>query len=259
MASQVYSISVGGESCGSSGFSGCANSTADLSSLHWSAINAQFDQGVINGWGSGGCLSSIKTGLGYRYRLIQSSVPASATVGGSLPITLQVTNDGYASCYNPRNMEIILRPTGGSGFGTAIPVLESQASFSDPRFFGTQGGQTYTVSLNLTVPGAVAAGTYDLLLNLPDGKASLYNKPAYSIRLANTGVWESGTGYNKLNQSVTIISCPACTATPTPSITNTPVPGSGNVISIDFVGGSAANGTPASMGAAETAGAGWGP
>jgi hypothetical protein len=57
-----------------------------------------------------------------------------------------------------------------------------------------------TVSTDAAMP----KGVYDLFLSLPDAAASLAATPAYAIRLANTGVWEGSSGYNKLGATVTI-------------------------------------------------------
>ena len=50
----------------------------------------------------------------------------------------------------------------------------------------------------------MAAGRYDLLLDLPDPYPSIAQRPEYSIRLANEDCWEEKTGYNKLNVSVVV-------------------------------------------------------
>jgi len=49
------------------------------------------------------------------------------------------------------------------------------------------------------IPQDMPEGEYELYLNLPDPEETLYNNPAYSIRLANENVWEETTGYNRLN------------------------------------------------------------
>jgi hypothetical protein len=47
-------------------------------------------------------------------------------------------------------------------------------------------------------------GRYEVFLNLPDPVLSLYGRPEYSIRLANSAVWQPETGYNSLRQRVEI-------------------------------------------------------
>ncbi|HTB22522.1 MAG TPA: DUF4832 domain-containing protein [bacterium] len=260
LAAQNYSVAEGGETCGTSGYSTCSNSVADLQSEHWSAMHCEWDPSNISEWSSGGCLSQIDLDLGYRYALTQSTVPASVNAGAVLNLSFVVENNGWANCYNQRPMEVILRPTADSGFtgAIAIPVTESTANNTDPRFW--QPGQSYTVNVSVTLPGSVTAGNYTVLLNLPDGHSSLYNSasnPAayinYAMRLADSGVWESGDGYNNLSQTLSVVNCAGCTATPTPTNTATPAPGTGTDISIDFVGGST-NGDPTNMAAATDAG-----
>ena len=45
---------------------------------------------------------------------------------------------------------------------------------------------------------ADASGECTLYLNLPDPKVTLHDNPRFSIRLANEGVWDEETGYNKI-------------------------------------------------------------
>jgi hypothetical protein len=73
---------------------------------------------------------------------------------------------------------------------------------ADPRRW--LPGTLITVSQNLVLPSNIPAGTYALLLNLPDPAASLYARPEYSIQLANQNVWEATTGYNNLKASVVV-------------------------------------------------------
>ena len=51
---------------------------------------------------------------------------------------------------------------------------------------------------------SIPAGTYELLLKIEDSSSKLSERPDYCIRFANTGVWESATGFNKLSQTVII-------------------------------------------------------
>jgi len=237
LAQQNYSVAEGGESCGTSAYSTCSNSVTDLQSEHWSAMHCEYDPGVLQGWTTNGCIDTISLGLGYRYSLLQSTLPPSVTVGSALNLSFQVENNGWANCYNQRPMEVVLRPAGDSGFtgAMAIPVTESAANNSDPRFW--QPGQTYTVSVSVDVPGSLTPGSYSVLLNLPDEYASLYNKasnpPAYinyALRLADAGTWEPADGYNNLNQTISVAACGACTPTFTPSPTPTATPVESNSI-----------------------------
>jgi hypothetical protein len=119
--------------------------------------------------------------------------PATASSGGSLPVSLTVHNDGYATPFNPRTLELVLRNT---STGTNYKLAMS----SDPRRW-TAGAST-TVSQTLTLPASLPAGSYSLLLNLPDPLLS--TRPEYSIRLANQGTWDAASGMNSLLHTITV-------------------------------------------------------
>jgi hypothetical protein len=63
-------------------------------------------------------------------------------------------------------------------------------------------GTTVNRTVWVTVPNA--PGTYALYLTFPDPAASLANLPAYSIRLANPGLWSGSAGWNALQQQLRV-------------------------------------------------------
>jgi hypothetical protein len=114
--------------------------------------------------------------------------------GDFFTINLQLRNDGWAAPFNPRPVELVLRHTGTGDIHT-VPLSDE-----DPRFW--LAGDTQTLVHTIRAPEL--AGDYELLVNLPDPEPALRDRLEYSIRLANENVWESETGYNKLNRTVTV-------------------------------------------------------
>ena len=187
-------VPMGGETCGSNPpRSSCPTATGELAQFHWSFINTDYEPTVLNSWNTGGCLADISKNLGYRFRLESGTYPATASAGGSLPISFTVHNDGYATPFNPRSLELVLRNTStGSTYKLAMS--------SDPRRW--TAGTSTTVSQTLTLPTNLPAGSYSLLLNLPDPLLS--TRPEYSIHLANQGTWDATTGMNSLLHTLTV-------------------------------------------------------
>jgi hypothetical protein len=190
---------VGGETCDNSyspqndcGPTGMAQT--EFAIFHYSFLNSEYNLSVNNDWVTGGCMEEIKSKLGYRLVLKSGSFPAQASAGGQLEVAINLQNQGYASPFNPRRVQLLLRNQSG-GKVTVMP-------------FNTEIRKWYTGDVVLTeklaLPGDLAAGTYDLLLNLPDKFATLSTRPEYSIRMANANTWEPTTGYNKLNASLII-------------------------------------------------------
>jgi len=185
---------MGGETCNvNPPRSDCPTATSELAGFHWSYLNTDYNQAVLNTWATGGCLPDVTRKLGYRLTLTTGTYPSAATRGGALPVTVRVRNDGYAAPYNPRDVRLVLRNTAGGG-------LTRIALTTDPRTWAA--GSTTTINQTVTVPSATPAGSYQLLLELPD--PLLPSRPEYSIRLADQGIWEAATGLNNLNATVTI-------------------------------------------------------
>lgn len=182
----------GGETCAVSSYSTWANAHAEMTKMRYSYLNADYNTDVLSSWGSS--MSLAKRKLGYRFNLVQGVYSDKVAIGGNLSLSLKVTNSGYAPLYNPRRAVLILR-------NTSSGTLYRFALNSDPRRW--LPAQTTTISQNIKLTG-VPAGSYSLLLHLPDDASLLSNRPEYAIRLANTSTWEAATGFNALNHTVMV-------------------------------------------------------
>ncbi|RYE20214.1 MAG: DUF4832 domain-containing protein [Sphingobacteriales bacterium] len=190
-------VVVGGETCfedyGPNDCEPAGKAQEEFASLHYSYINAHYNIGVNNGWQTGGCMDNIKRNLGYRFVLKSALIPDNVVVGTSLNITLNLKNAGYASPYNKRTAKLLLRSKDGG--------ITSFNMASDVRKWYSGDN---TIQESIKIPADFAKGDYEVLLSLPDESASIAARSEYSIRLANEGVWEAETGYNKLNHTISV-------------------------------------------------------
>lgn len=189
----------GGETCSSGSLAqpyiGCDNALQELERMRWSDLNASFERGVLDTWKNQGCYGEIERRLGYRFNLVNSEITDSAKPGGRFSAKLNIENVGWANLYNPRLVEIVLR---SRGTNQEYYLRANQK----PR--GWFPGNVTTVNIEGGLPANIPPGEYDIFLNLPDPDSRLYNRPEYSIRLANVDVWEQSTGYNSLLSSIVI-------------------------------------------------------
>ncbi len=185
----------GGETCAPSEYSGCANALRDLRRMRWSVLNKDYHPTVLQGWVNEGCMEEVRQRLGYRFRLLQAAIQDSVRPEGAFNLSFSIANDGWASPYNPRNLEIILRHTQS---GQIYYLLTED----DPRFW--MAGDTASVSLEAGIPNDMPPGTYEALLHFADPIPGLHNRPEYAIRLANENTWEATTGYNALLHTVVV-------------------------------------------------------
>lgn len=192
-------VPVGGETCDDtySPQNDCepaGKAETEMRKLHYSYLNCAYNNAVNNDWQTAGCMISIRKNLGYRLVLQQVEHPKEVAVGGNLSLTLTITNTGYAAPFNERPVKLVMR-------NKANNTLHELPLATDVRkwYSGVTKVQT-TVSL----PASVTAGTYELLLALPDKYVSIAARPEYAIRLANESVWEQATGFNKLNAELMV-------------------------------------------------------
>jgi hypothetical protein len=182
-----------GETCGySAPRSDCPTALAELRQMRWSTLG-RLPSDFVSRWSSQGCYNDISKRLGYRFRLLSGVIPGSASRGSTLAISLRMTNEGFAGIYNQRNMELVLRNR-SNGQETRLSVNPGE----DVRLFMPAAGETKDMTLRVSLPSGMSSGDHDLFLNLPDPSSSLNRRAAYSIRLANTNMWDSSTGYNRL-------------------------------------------------------------
>ena len=192
-AETMYTI-MGGESCALTQYCNCVGTDKyngalkDLAIQHFTYLNLGYHQKVIARWRDQGCMEEIKRRLGYRLVLDEGTYTYNAEAGKSFKIEFTLHNEGFASVQNPRDAELVLADASGKVVGTW--PLES-----DPRYWMPE--QKTTISQTITLPTGIS-GDMTLYLNLPDPCENLRNNSKFSIRLANEGIWDENTGYNKL-------------------------------------------------------------
>jgi hypothetical protein len=198
-------IVVGGETCDATPAehrTDCATAESELAKFHWSYLNSTFYKPTLDRWKQEGCYDRIARNLGYRLQLVRSAFPLRITADRQLLGSIVVKNLGYASPFNPRGLELILRHR-QTQKTYRVPLLEPSSKTNDPRFWLPQAGEV-RVDVRARIPRTVPSGNYELLLNLPDPMPRLANRPEYSIRLANEGTWEAKTGFNSLKRTIAL-------------------------------------------------------
>ena len=155
-----------------------------LTRFHYNYLNFTYHPDVIALWKNGGCYDEIQRRLGYRFELINSNITNNI-------LTINLKNVGFANIYNQRDVYLILKNTAD---GKEYPYKLN----TDIRRWDS--GSTVSITDDLFLHN-IPFGFYELFLNLPDKTST---NISYSIRLANTGIYNLTTGYNNLNQTITI-------------------------------------------------------
>jgi hypothetical protein len=162
---------------------------AELAALHFTFLNPLYHGGVIASWTSSE-KAEIGRRLGHRLRLTTASLPATATAGANMAVSLTFTNDGWAKPLRARPAQLVF--VNGATVVTRTLTLDIRT---------ITPGATVVAAQDVVAP---AAGSWTMHVLLPDPDAGLAGTPGYAIQLANTGVWSAGTGRNALGHAVVV-------------------------------------------------------
>lgn len=180
-------VAVGGETCKPSTFAECANTLMEMNRFHWSYLNKDYHQSVINNWKSENCYDEIVRRLGYRFSLTGGQFDKYSNPGGSIHMELSIVNGGFAAPFNLHKLEIIIEHESGVLYRAFLP--------DDPRRW--MPGK-FSINAEIGIPSDAPIGNYNIFMHLAPPEETLYGNPFYSIRLANDGIWDSKRGYNRL-------------------------------------------------------------
>ena len=210
VAKETKYLVFGGETCpgGPNGedvyspFNDCisegGNAEHYLKRFHTSFLNTSWS-GAVNGDWNNKCIEDIKRNLGYRFELKKGIFPTEITNNETTKIRLEIVNTGYASTYNYRFAELVLRNKDSKKVYRHKIDCDTRYWFSD---------EVQVLDMEFEWPETLSKWEYELFLNLPDASPSLYNRPEYAIRLASTyesePVWDSVTGWNLLLPNIQV-------------------------------------------------------
>jgi hypothetical protein len=189
LAQETRFVPMGGETCATNPpRSECASALAEMERLHVTYMHQGYHPDVVAGWTAGGCRPEIDRRLGYRFVLRRAEFPETLGAGRSFRLRLVLDNEGWAAPFNPRPVVLVL----DDGTRREELVLDGV----DPRRWAP--GVETEVTAVLRVPDALPAGSYRVLLWLPDASASLRARAEYAVRLADDGIWDATLGANVL-------------------------------------------------------------
>lgn len=199
-------VLIGGETCEvptTTRRDTCANARIELARFHFTYLNDSFYGPTIEAWKRDGCFDEIADKLGYRIELLRSRVAKRTKAGTPLEAEILLRNVGYAAPYNERGLAIALRNTQTLQI-IWLRVMQERDKKFDPRFWLPEDGDI-TVNMAPVIPADAPPGKYEVLLSLHDPVQALASNPAYSIRTANEGIWEAGSGWNRLTSEIEIV------------------------------------------------------
>lgn len=189
-------VVVGGETCNPNPpRSGCESAVSEMARLHWSYLNSGYHRGVLDSWRDGGCMGEAERRLGYRLAVVSARYARQARAGVAWRLQAGLLNEGFAAPYLPRRIEVVLRHRlSGREYRADLGVDLRRVPPGEPR----------VIDCAMNLDAKMPTGRYEVFLHLPDPEPALAPRPEYAIRLANRGVWDGATGYNRLPAEIVV-------------------------------------------------------
>jgi hypothetical protein len=189
-----------GESCNVGGlneYNTCTAALADMAAIGGpDTLFRDFWKDMYSRWIDQGCYQKISRRLGYRLQLLKATLPVAVNSGQPMTVKLQIRNTGFGKVYNKRPLDLV--------FVGAGQVLTARLT-TDARNKLPLAGQTVESEWTVAAPAGLKAGQiYQLHLRLPDPSPRLEADQRYSIRLANTNIWDPATGRHNLGASAQV-------------------------------------------------------
>jgi len=163
------------------------NALNELDLTNWTTINRDY---YIPFWDqviSSNQYDDILKNLGYRFILNSSTITSNGT---NFDLDLNISNVGFARSFKQKNIYLVIKNVNTN-------AITTQVINTDIRTWETSVSISQNFDFQLS-------GTFQLYLWIPDTESALETNPDYSIQFANTGTWESATGYNNLMQIITL-------------------------------------------------------
>ncbi len=196
-------VPVGGEagthSSTPSTYAQCPAALNSFKDLHFSFLHNGYSMVVLNSWTAQGCMDEIRKQLGYRFVLQKTTLPSSFSAGESIPLHLEITNEGFSAMYNDRPVYLVFE-----NMSTGIKA-SSRINGADPRRWKPAHDLAVNViDTNVTVPSSLPQGNYRIYLYLPDASGNLQSNSKYAVRFANANTWNESSGYNLITDNIQI-------------------------------------------------------
>ncbi|CAF3827612.1 unnamed protein product [Rotaria sp. Silwood1] len=190
----------GGESFGTPNdtYNNANNALLESKQQHMTYLHRDYKESIYNAWGSL-VKNDFTRKLGYQFELKSLSYSQPVVSGGTLDLHLKLQNTGFAAMHLNRPVNLIL-----DNGKTGNEHIRYQTSLSvDPRTWTPEAG-IISIHYNLHIPVTVKAGTWQLLLALPDASTRLKDDVRYAVRFANNEVWNAD-GTNLLIKAIPIL------------------------------------------------------
>ena len=193
LAAWTETVPMGGEACAPpSGVPAtCERALSDAEFFHFTYMGIDYHRPSLEAWGND-CHEELSRRLGYRLELLNVET-VQPWIASNQTLRFEVLNTGFAAPSVEKSIQWVLESSSGQ-------IIELSTSDSiDIRNW--REGESHSETVTISTSG-IPDGTYRLKMAIVSDDRP--NDLAHTIRLANQGIYEPGTGFHDLDYDVVV-------------------------------------------------------
>jgi len=189
----THSVPIVGETCRNyESRTNCKSAIAELERMHFSSLNNDYNESVLNYWKEGGCYDEIAERLGYQLILNRMIATTESTANSIITFHVEGFNNGFSSPFDYRIAKVILK-SDNMQCTKRIPIKATQ----------WKAGNYFSICAYLQLPKNMKVGKYEYILEIADSNS--HNNSRRNILFVNKSTQNLKDRMNHLRQYITIV------------------------------------------------------
>jgi len=169
----------------------CESAIKEMERMHFSSLNSEYHESVLNSWKENGCYNEIAERLGYQLRLDHMIATTESSANSMITFHVEGFNNGFAAPFDYKYAKLILK-SDNMQCSKRIPIKATDWS----------AGKYFSICAYIQLPKNIRVGKYEYVLEIADSAAHKNNKR--NILFINKSTQNLNDRLNHLHQYITI-------------------------------------------------------
>jgi hypothetical protein len=159
--------------------------------MHFSSLNSEYNESVLNLWKEDGCYKEISERLGYQLKLSHLIATTESSANSMITFHAEGYNNGFAAPFDYKYAKVILK---GDNMQCSKRIPIKATSW--------KAGNYFSVCAYFQLPKNIRVGRYEYILEIADSAAHKNSKR--NILFVNSSTQNLNDRLNHLHQFITI-------------------------------------------------------
>jgi len=169
----------------------CQTAVKEMERMHFSSLNSEYNESVLNLWKEDGCYKEISERLGYQLKLSHLIATTESSANSMITFHAEGYNNGFAAPFDYKYAKVILK---GDNMQCSKRIPIKATSW--------KAGNYFSVCAYFQLPKNIRVGRYEYILEIADSAAHKNSKR--NILFVNSSTQNLNDRLNHLHQFITI-------------------------------------------------------